>query len=285
MRRKAASGTRQCPPKPTPDLLLLPRVLTAAALLAAFLSALWFLEQPAFALVATAIVALGGYEWACLGKARAAIAWAYALACALLAFGAIQLPFAVPWICGGAIVFWALVVPPWLALGFKATPAVLMLIAGIIVLVPAGLALATLGRGQVLMLLGLVWIADTAAFLAGRAFGKHPLAASISPAKTWEGVAGAAVATVLYAIILGVVDPGLAARVHGTAWVPYLAGAALLCAASVVGDLFESAAKRRAGVKDSGSLLPGHGGVLDRIDSATATLPVALLLMQTIGPT
>jgi phosphatidate cytidylyltransferase len=133
------------------------------------------------------------------------------------------------------------------------------------------------------MVLGLVWVADTAAYLAGRAFGKRKLAPAISPGKTWEGVAGALVASVFYAIIWAQFDPGLAALVQGPAWLPYLAGAVLLCAVSIVGDLFESAAKRRAGVKDSGRLLPGHGGVLDRIDSATATLPVALLLMQATG--
>jgi phosphatidate cytidylyltransferase len=131
--------------------------------------------------------------------------------------------------------------------------------------------------------LGLVWVADTAAYLAGRAFGKRKLAPAISPGKTWEGAAGALVASVIYAIIWAQFDPGLSALVQGAAWLPYLAGAVLLCAVSIVGDLFESAAKRRAGVKDSGRLLPGHGGVLDRIDSATAALPVALLLMLATG--
>jgi phosphatidate cytidylyltransferase len=156
---------------------------------------------------------------------------------------------------------------------------------GVLVLVPAAIALITLSREQVLMLLGLVWIADTAAYLVGRAFGRRKLAPAISPGKTWEGVGGGVGAAIIYAIIWAVFDAGLAARVQGAIWVPYLAGAVLLCAASVVGDLFESAAKRRAGVKDSGALLPGHGGVLDRVDSATATLPVALLLMQAMKAT
>jgi phosphatidate cytidylyltransferase len=156
---------------------------------------------------------------------------------------------------------------------------------GLVVLVPSGIAIVALDRGQVLMLFGLVWIADTAAYLTGRAIGRHKLAPVISPGKTWEGVGGGIVAVAVYAIIWAVFDPGIAARVQGAAWLPYLAGAVLLCAASVVGDLLESVAKRRAGAKDSGTLLPGHGGVLDRIDSATATLPVALLLMQAIGTT
>jgi phosphatidate cytidylyltransferase len=263
--------------------LLLTRVLTAAALLAAFVSTLWFLDRNAFAAVVAVIVAIGGYEWAALGRARAAMACVYGAACALL-FGAIfQFPPLTPWICGFAAVFWAIAVPSWLARGFETCPGSLLPAVGVVVLVPAGLAMANLGPLHVLMVLGLVWAADTAAYFTGRALGKRKLAPAISPGKTWEGVAGAVVASVIYAIIWAQFDPGLVALVQGAAWLPYLAGAVLLCAVSIVGDLFESAAKRRAGVKDSGTLLPGHGGILDRIDSATASLPVALLLMQAAG--
>jgi phosphatidate cytidylyltransferase len=260
--------------------LLRTRVLTAAVLLAAFVGALWFLERAAFALAVCACVAIGGYEWARLDRFSRPLAGAYGLGCALLVFWLAGLPAAAVWIFRAAGVFWVLLVPLWLARGLHASPAAWLAAAGVAVLVPAGIAITSLGRGQVLMLLGLVWVADTAAYLCGRAFGKHKLAPSISPGKTWEGVAGAVMASIIYAIIWALFEPGLAARVEGPAWAPYLACAALLCAVSVLGDLFESAAKRRAGVKDSGSLLPGHGGVLDRIDSATAMLPVALLLLQ-----
>jgi phosphatidate cytidylyltransferase len=263
--------------------LFLTRVLTAAALLAAFASALWFLDRTAFAAVVALIVAIGGYEWAVLGRTRGAMAVAYGAACALLFIASFPYTSLAPWICGLAALFWAFAVPSWLARGFDACPASLLPAVGLVVLVPAGIAMASLGPLHLLLALGLVWIADTAAYLAGRAFGKRKLAPAISPGKTWEGVAGALVASVIYAIIWAQFDPRLAALVEGAAWLPYLAGAVLLCAVSIVGDLFESAAKRRAGVKDSGSLLPGHGGVLDRIDSATATLPLALLMMQAAG--
>jgi phosphatidate cytidylyltransferase len=263
--------------------LFLTRVLTAAALLAAFASALWFLDQAAFAVLVALIVAIGGYEWAALSRTRGAMAAAYGAGCTLLFAASFQVPPLTPWICGLAAVFWAVAVPSWLARGFHACPGYLLPAVGVLVLVPAGLAMASLGPRYLLMVLGLVWVADTAAYLAGRALGKRKLAPAISPGKTWEGAAGALVASVIYAIIWAQFDPRLTALVQGAAWLPYLAGAVLLCAVSIVGDLFESAAKRRAGVKDSGSLLPGHGGVLDRVDSATAALPVALLLMQMAG--
>jgi phosphatidate cytidylyltransferase len=263
--------------------LFVTRVLTAAALLAAFVSALWFLDRTAFAALVAVIVAIGGYEWAALGRTRSAMAAAYGSACALLFAASFQYPAIAPWICALAGVFWAFAVPSWLVRGFNACPGFLLPAVGVVVLVPAGFAMASLGPLHLLMVLGLVWVADTAAYLAGRAFGKRKLAPAISPGKTWEGAAGALVASVIYAIIWAQFDPGLSALVQGAAWLPYLAGAVLLCAVSIVGDLFESAAKRRAGVKDSGRLLPGHGGVLDRIDSATAALPVALLLMQATG--
>ena len=264
--------------------MLLVRALTAAALLAAFLSALWFLDRAAFALLVAALVAIAGYEWSRLGRPGKAAAAAYGLACALLVLALHGWSAGAPWLFAAAGAFWTIVVPFWLWRGYQACPPTLLPLAGIAVLVPAGIALATLARSEVLMLLGLVWVADTAAYLTGRAYGRRKLAPAISPGKTWEGVAGAVVATVLYAIIWASLDPVWRVRLEGgAAWALYLAGTILLCAVSVLGDLFESAAKRRAGVKDSGRLLPGHGGVLDRIDSATAMLPVALLLMHATG--
>ncbi|KPK06008.1 MAG: phosphatidate cytidylyltransferase, partial [Betaproteobacteria bacterium SG8_39] len=127
--------------------------------------------------------------------------------------------------------------------------------------------------------LALVWIADSAAYFAGRRLGRHKLAPAISPGKTWEGVVGGLAGVQVYAIICASTIPALASRLEGgAAWLLYLSGGGLLCAVSIVGDLFESAVKRQASVKDSGTLLPGHGGVLDRIDSALAVLPVVALL-------
>ncbi len=265
--------------------MFLTRVLTAAVLLAAFLAALFLLERAVFAVLAAIVVALGGYEWAALCKIGRGFASAYGALCAILCYSLAQHAWLTPWICGAAALFWIAAAPWRLARGFAPASAAAALATGAVVLVPAGLAMAALPRSQLLMSLGLIWIADTSAYLAGRAFGRRRLAPSISPGKTWEGVAGAAAGCIIYAIIWSLFDPELRARVQGVIWVPYLAGVLLLCALSVVGDLFESALKRHAGAKDSGKLLPGHGGVLDRIDSATATLPGALLLMQAMGAT
>jgi len=171
-----------------------------------------------------------------------------------------------------AVLFWVIIAPIWLARGVGLQQRMALLAAGFIILVPAALALAALPPLQVLAVLVLVWVADSAAYFVGRAWGRRKLAPRISPGKTWEGAWGGIAGALAYAIICG----GLAG---GVAWIPLVAGAALLAVLSIVGDLFESAAKRQAGVKDSGTLLPGHGGILDRIDSATATLPLAALLL------
>ena len=265
--------------------MFLTRALTAAVLLAAFIAALFWLDRVQFALVVSCVVGLGACEWARLVNAGRALAAAYGAICAGICFWLAQTIWLAPWICAAAGVFWLTAAPYWLARGFRPAPIGAGMAVGAIVLIPAGLAMAVLAPGQTLMVMGLIWISDTAAYLAGRAFGRRKLAPSISPGKTWEGVAGGAIGCMIYAIIWALFEPDLRARVQGVVWIPFLAGALLLCALGVAGDLFESGLKRQAGAKDSGKLLPGHGGVLDRIDSATATLPPALLLMQAIGTT
>jgi phosphatidate cytidylyltransferase len=251
-------------------------------LLTCFAAALLLLEREAFAALVAAVVALGAHEWARLAGMRRLPQLLYAVACLLL-YGLLQGGVYADYILWAATLFWLAAVPFWLGTGLAAKRGALLLMAGVAVLVPAGLAMAGLPPRYLLMTLGLVWVADTAAYFAGSAFGKHKLAPTISPGKTWEGVAGGAVGCVIYAIICATFDADLRARVQGEIWLPFLAGTLLLCALSVMGDLLESALKRQAGAKDSGRLLPGHGGVLDRIDSATATLPVALLLIKAIG--
>lgn len=261
--------------------MLLTRILTAAVLLAGFSAALLFLDRTAFAILVAVVVALGAHEWGRLAGLAGAGSVGYAVAC-LLAYGLAQGGAYTLYTFWVAALFWVIAVPAWLGSVLAASRA-LLLAAGLVVIVPAGLAMAWLETRYLLMALGLVWIADSAAYFTGRAFGKRKLAPKISPGKTWEGVAGGAIGCIIYAIIWATFDPSLRARVQGEIWMPFLAGTVLLCALSVLGDLLESALKRRAGAKDSGRLLPGHGGVLDRIDSATATLPVAALLLAALG--
>ena len=125
------------------------------------------------------------------------------------------------------------------------------------------------GAGMLLYLLSLVWIADTGAYFSGRKFGKHKLAPTISPGKTWEGLVGGLLANLVWIISIYQLSSG-----WGLGLPQFLLISLATTLISVVGDLFESILKREAGVKDSGKLLPGHGGVLDRVDSVIAAAPV-----------
>ena len=128
--------------------------------------------------------------------------------------------------------------------------------------------------------MAIVWIADSAAYFTGRAFGRHKLAPRVSPGKTWEGVYGALVAVAIYALALVPLAEaaGRSGGLNSWAIVVWVVCALALVALSIEGDLFESLLKRNADVKDSGHLLPGHGGVLDRIDALLAAMPAAALL-------
>lgn len=236
-------------------------------MIGALLVALFFLPKPWFAAVGALIAATAGFEWARLCRLAGVAAWVYAAA---MAFAFVVLyntePRQPAFLL--ATVFWIVVAPLWLWRGVQTRG---LAVTGFMVILPAALAFVVLEPLEVLLLLGLVWIADSAAYFVGRAWGRRKLAPEISPGKSWEGAIGGTAGALVYAIICGTF-------IEGLFWVPYLLAAALLAVLSIVGDLFESAVKRQAAVKDSGTLLPGHGGVLDRIDSATAALPAAALL-------
>ncbi len=187
--------------------------------------------------------------------------------------------------CGIAAAFWIVLAPRWVISRWATRINVTMAVLGWVVLIGAWVALVQLQARSpwlVLAAMAIVWIADTAAYFSGRAFGRRKLAPQVSPGKTWEGVYGAWVAVAIYALALvpfaaaaGFRFPVTAASV--ASWVVF---AVLLASISVVGDLFESLLKRHAGVKDSGALLPGHGGVLDRTDALLAAMPIAALAAQ-----
>lgn len=154
---------------------------------------------------------------------------------------------------------------------------------GLVILIPAGLGLLVLksqpqGNMLILSLMLLVWGADIGAYFFGRAFGKRKLAPRVSPGKSWAGLFGGLLTSICIAAGLAVYF-----QVAGSHFVPVLLGAAVVVLFSVVGDLTESMFKRQMGIKDSSQLLPGHGGVLDRIDSLTAAAPIFALLLLLSG--
>ena len=276
--------------------MLLQRVITAVVLLALLLPSLLVATPWPFALLTLLLIAAGGWEWSRLnGVARVAAAGPAALLAlaglwAVHTGSVVQVPAPVWW---GSLAMWVVVGGLALRGGPAAWlrwPAVLRLALGLLALWVAWLALAkarAVGVNFLLSVLCLVWVADIGAYAAGRALGKRKLAPTISPGKSWEGVAGG-MASVLALAALWVlaVDsrwPVDSASLY-TVWVVRFGWAGLvplallLAGLSVVGDLFESLVKRAAGAKDSSRLLPGHGGVLDRIDALLPVLPAVLAL-------
>ncbi len=267
--------------------MLRTRVITALVLVAGLAIVFFALPPPAPSVLFATIAALAGWEWAGLmrqdGPARVMYGGVLVLFCWQISANAAGL---VPLLLGLSVAFWLLVVPLWLwrkwtlagndAFGYAM---------GALVILPTWAAMEALFSSGVWFLLAamaLVWVADIAAYFAGRAFGRHKLAPTISPGKTWEGVAGAVAGVLAYGTVLIAATP-LGARLSFS--LPVLAALLLLLTAvSVMGDLFESLLKRQAGIKDSSGLLPGHGGVLDRIDALTSTLPLAALVLYLVRP-
>lgn len=260
--------------------MLKTRIITALCLAAGLLVALFLLPPEGTATVFTAIAAIAAWEWAGLLKTGAGNRKLYAaltlIPCAALLTAGMPVALLTP-LWSLALVFWLLLVPLWFSKRWPLKADVLGFLVGWLLLVPSWAAMVMLQKRSPWLLLAamaLVWVADIAAYFVGRAWGRHKLAPLISPGKTWEGVAGAVLAVEAYGLLLGATTGFLTAP-HEFA---FAAIALLLATAvSILGDLFESLAKRQAGEKDSSQLLPGHGGVLDRIDSLTSTLPLVCL--------
>ena len=274
------------------------RVITAVVLLCVLLPALFAEAVWPFALFTLAMVAAAGWEWGRLNGLRDV--------------GGLVLAAIVLAMCIGAVEFGLFVAPPaalwWIAMllwvlggawairhgsaGWSRHAVLVRQGVGVVGLVLAWLAFSgarAIGINFLLSVLCLVWMADIAAYFGGRRFGRRKLAPAISPGKSWEGVYSAMAGVLLLAVFwVGVIDrrfdvdsASLYALLHAQLGV---AGTALalvfLAAMSVVGDLVESLVKRSAGAKDSSRLLPGHGGVLDRIDALLPVMPLALAVRQ-----
>ena len=283
--------------------MLKQRLITAIVLLAILLPALFYPTPTPFCAVALVLIAAGAWEWGrlnhCTQQASLSLAAVSVVMCGLSWYaGLLDRPLTLLWIVAGAS--WVLAaalllrrgVPGWATI-----PKSVRIVCGMVALWLAWLAVArgrVLGIEFLLSVLVLVWVADIFAYFAGRTFGgkftKTKLAASISPGKSWEGVWGGMAGVLVLALAWVYLDGNLSGAssvadgsLYSILWTRHgvlvtLLAVVFLAAMSVAGDLVESLIKRSAGVKDSSGLLPGHGGVLDRVDALLPTLPLAMML-------
>jgi len=258
------------------------RVITALVLAPAALAAVLLLPQLYLGLLFWAVIALTAYEWAGLaGLQRRHQRYAYVAAYSMV-IGALHVVphslLALLWLCAG---IWAyavlavLVFPRGRTLfGRRAWVGLL----GLLLLAGAWVALMVIhavndGPFWLIWVFLLVWAADIGGYFAGRGWGRRKLAPAVSPGKTWEGALGGLLLSVCVCAPMGIL-----LGLHGFEWLPLIV---LLGVLSIFGDLFESLLKRATGIKDSGTLLPGHGGILDRVDALLAVLPIVALILRT----
>lgn len=269
--------------------MLKTRVITALLLLVVFIPCLFLLPQFWWALFVVPIAGIGAWEWGGFMQIQARYRIFLGVLLSVICFaslvffpeflGVVEGQFAPQGsivLHGAAVLFWLILAPLWLRYKWHLSSGVLGAVIGLLVILPAWAALVQirlLGPWHLLAILALVWVADSAAYFFGCHFGRHKLAVTISPGKTWEGALGAAATVLVYGLVMRQVF-GLQ-HTHLLLWV---LGLPALTALSIVGDLFESLLKRQAGLKDSSHVLPGHGGVLDRIDSQTSTLPLLMVV-------
>jgi phosphatidate cytidylyltransferase len=260
------------------------RIITAAVLIALLLVVILWLPPVATKIAMTAVVLAGAWEWSAFLKLQtvpARVLYVFAVAACLAVLWRLTLQEPACLVVLAVALGWWVVALLWVIFAPRRAAPWSAALAGLLALAPAWVALVRLridvprGEQWLLFALCLVWAADVGAYFAGRSFGRVRLAPQVSPGKTWEGVLG------------GLLLAGLVA-LWGSWWfaVPLLQLVPLclgVVAFSIVGDLTESLLKRFSGLKDSGSLFPGHGGVMDRIDSLTSALPVLLLGLVVLG--
>ena len=271
--------------------MLKTRLVSAAIMVPLVVAGVLYLPTAAVALTLALVMSIGLWEWGAmipLGSMAARIAYPAGVAALMaLAWIAPLERVLVPLLL--LAVIWWLTALYWLVrpgFGVQLTPAVRVLkgCAGVLVMLPCWASFVTLHAREdhgpliTLALLVMVWLADSGAYFAGRRWGRTRLAPVISPGKTWEGVLGGIVASAIAVLLAGYWYS------RSLEWTLTLVPVALLAVMfSIVGDLLESLMKRQAGIKDSGSIIPGHGGVLDRIDSLTAAAPMFLAGMLWFG--
>ncbi|MCV2403810.1 phosphatidate cytidylyltransferase [Marinomonas sp. C2222] len=265
--------------------MLLPRILSAIVMAALFLGAVFVASSNTFSWSMLGVVLLAGWEWARLSGIKAQLgrilyAVLVGAICALL--GHLNLAqntlFLAPvlWLLA---LYWVARYPDPLVWRHS----IVRLIFGVFVLTATWSALVVLKSSEgfitwVLVLMGLIWGADSGAYFAGRAFGKRKLAKYVSPGKSWEGVFGGLIITQI-----GIVAFSVWSDYSLSSWFLLAIIALVTASVSVLGDLMESLLKRYEEIKDSSQLIPGHGGVMDRVDSLTAAAPTYVLLLTVFG--
>jgi phosphatidate cytidylyltransferase len=277
--------------------MLAQRIITAVVLLAVLVPALLASNPWPFDLLTLVLIAAAGWEWGRLNQAGTVLSLAMGAALALSCGAALAAGWsahAPQWVWWLAAVVWVAGALLALRRGPKSWPLLprpIRWVLGLAALWTAWLAISHargIGINFILSVFCLVWAADIAAYFGGRRFGKRKLAPTISPGKSWEGVYSGMVGVFFLAWVWGAVETRISTdslSLFGQlrqqlGLVPGLAGLAFLCGMSVVGDLVESLVKRAAGAKDSSGLLPGHGGVLDRVDALLPVFPLALALLS-----
>lgn len=265
--------------------MLKQRILTALTLLPIAVALILFAPIVWLAAVLLLVVALAAYEWASLSgyasrSGRAGYVCLTLLLCGVLyVAGRATGLECVLWSLAILAATWWFAILIWLVFWHAAMPRAARALCGWLTLIPALFAAVSIADSRpalLLWLFAIIWAADIGAYFAGKGFGRHKLAPEVSPGKTWEGVAGGTLATLLVAVcgwwwLTPHTQPVLILICVATGWL------------SVIGDLSESLFKRLAGLKDSGSLIPGHGGVLDRVDSLTAAAPFFWLGLKLAG--
>jgi len=266
--------------------MLKQRILTAGALIPVVVSCTYFTSTGLFSILSAIFICMGVWEWSGLCSIKKAVPRsAYLLTIVLLLFASYQFrdTFLAVLIISLSLVWWLIAL--FLVISYQKGNVLVLLESrlikaciGAIVTVPVWLSLSILhgsgsdGKMLVLFLLILIWVADIAAYFSGRRWGKTKLSSNVSPGKTWEGLYGAMFAVLLFALAYA-----LANNMQGLELACFLTVCVITVLASALGDLLESLMKRISKTKDSGSLLPGHGGMMDRIDSLTAAAPFFLV--------
>jgi phosphatidate cytidylyltransferase len=267
--------------------MLKQRIITAAIMLPVAIIGFFLLDGAAFALFIGAVVVVGAWEWARMaGYLSQEKRVSYALGVALALLVLYQLPNMAPWLLMLAVLWW--VAATFLVLGYPDSRRYWggsrgSLLIGLLVLLPAWQALVVLkqwplGNWLILAVMVLVWAADIGAYFSGKTFGRRKLAPQVSPGKSWEGLVGGLLTSLFITLCVGLYRSWSVGEL-----LLALFAAAVVVLISVVGDLAESMFKRSSGIKDSSQLLPGHGGVMDRIDSLTAALPVFAVFLWLAG--